>query len=216
MALDDSQGPDPALLRRAARGDPAATGELYRLFGARIYSLAVRMLASREAAEDVVHDVFVALPGVLGQFRGEGPFWAWLRRVAVTQILMRLRAERTRPRLVAWTDDAGADDVADEASAGHIERLLLGRTLESALAKLTPVSRAVVWLHDVEGWTHQEIAVEMQQTPSFSKSQLARAHARLRDLLAPGATVAPNARDAPEGNGRDNDTPRPGSVARPA
>jgi RNA polymerase sigma-70 factor (ECF subfamily) len=55
--------------------------------------------------------------------------------------------------------------------------------LERALAALSITARAVVWLHDVEGYTHEEIAGLMGRTPSFSKSQLARAHDRLRELL---------------------------------
>jgi RNA polymerase sigma-70 factor (ECF subfamily) len=55
--------------------------------------------------------------------------------------------------------------------------------LELALSLLAPVARTVVWLHDVEGYTHREIGALMNKTPSFSKSQLARAHGRLRELL---------------------------------
>ena len=55
--------------------------------------------------------------------------------------------------------------------------------LDAALANLPEVSRAVVWLHDVEGFTHKEIAGLMGKTESFSKSQLSRAYARLRPML---------------------------------
>jgi RNA polymerase sigma-70 factor (ECF subfamily) len=55
--------------------------------------------------------------------------------------------------------------------------------LDAALAALPPVSRAVVWLHDVEGFTHKEIATLMGRTESFSKSQLSRAYQRLRPML---------------------------------
>ncbi len=55
--------------------------------------------------------------------------------------------------------------------------------LERAFERLSETSRAVVWLHDVEGYTHEEIAEQMGKTVSFSKSQLARAHARLRGML---------------------------------
>jgi len=51
-------------------------------------------------------------------------------------------------------------------------------------------TRAVVWLHDVEGFTHAEIGIALGRSPSFSKSQLSRAHARLRDLLGAEATLA--------------------------
>jgi RNA polymerase sigma factor (sigma-70 family) len=182
---DDMQEPPPTLFDRVTAGDASALADLYRCYGARVYTLALRMLGSRDAAQDILHDVFVALPGALPQYRGDAPFWAWLRRVAVTRVLMRLRAERSRPQLVSWSEDAGAVDWPDPVAAGATERLLLARDLDAALSRLTPTSRAVVWLHDVEGWTHQEIATAMDRTVSFSKTQLARAHLRLRELLEP-------------------------------
>lgn len=66
--------------------------------------------------------------------------------------------------------------------------------LDAALASLPSVSRAVVWLHDVEGFTHKEIADLMGRTESFSKSQLSRAYQRLRPMLVvPGDDAAENA-----------------------
>jgi len=59
----------------------------------------------------------------------------------------------------------------------------LDAALERALMTLPSLSRAVVWLHDVEGYTHADIGFALGRTPSFSKSQLARAHRRLRDVL---------------------------------
>jgi RNA polymerase sigma factor (sigma-70 family) len=188
MTHEIPEEPCHDLLERARGGDDDAVGELYRRYGGRVYTLALRMLTVREAAEDVLQDVFVALPGALRQFRGDAPFWAWLRRVAVTRALMRIRAERARPRLVSWNRGADGEPLEwpDEAADGAADRALLARDLESALAALAPVSRAVVWLHDVEGWTHQEIAAAMGRSVSFSKSQLARAHQRLRGLLEAG------------------------------
>jgi RNA polymerase sigma-70 factor (ECF subfamily) len=63
--------------------------------------------------------------------------------------------------------------------------------LERALARLGAQARAVVWLHDVEGYTHAEIGALFGASASFSKSQLARAHERLRDLLQTGGGNAP-------------------------
>ncbi len=118
---------------------------------------------------------------------------------------MRIRAERSRPTLVAW-DTPGADRV-DEAASRAADRAFLARDLESALAGLPAVSRAVVWLHDVEGWTHQEIADAMGRSTSFSKSQLARAHSRLRTMLE---------RRSIGTAGVFEDAPDTGTAARPA
>ena len=93
---------------------------------------------------------------------------------------MRLRRNRYRE-----TDELDAEYVpsAKEASPG------LRMDLEAAMDRLTVTARAVVWLHDVEGYTHDEIADQMGRTVSFSKSQLARAHSRLRVWLGDEATA---------------------------
>jgi RNA polymerase sigma factor (sigma-70 family) len=169
--------PAPGLLERARRGDDAAFAELYRTYAGRVHTVAARMLRQREAAEDVLQEVFLELTRALGGFRGDAPFWAWLRRLTVSKVLMRLRAERSRPTLVS--DDYAPDPPGEDDA----DRAFVARDLEGALAELPPLTRAVVWLYDVEGWTHQEIAEAMGKTTSFSKSQLARAHQRLRRLL---------------------------------
>jgi RNA polymerase sigma-70 factor (ECF subfamily) len=64
--------------------------------------------------------------------------------------------------------------------------------LDAALANLPEVGRAVVWLHDVEGFTHREIAALMGKTESFSKSQLSRAYQRLRPMLSVNDAVEPS------------------------
>ena len=75
------------------------------------------------------------------------------------------------------------DELQDDTSPPRREDAALRMDLEAALERLSETSRAVVWLHDVEGYTHEEIAAMMERTVSFSKSQLARAHARLRRWL---------------------------------
>ena len=82
-----------------------------------------------------------------------------------------------------------ADELEDEISPTRKEDAHLRMDLESALDRLGETSRAVVWLHDVEGYTHEEIAEMMGKTVSFSKSQLARAHLRLRRWLGEEAAI---------------------------
>ncbi len=174
MALTPIPEPPEGLLQRVNAGDDAAFEALYRLYSAPAFTVAARMLGQREAAEDVLQDVFLDLPRTLRSYRGDGFFWGWLRRLVVNRVLMHLRSERSRPTLVAWE----SDEHGEWAEPG-----LFARDLEQALAALPPLTRAVVWLHDVEGWTHQEIADAVGRSQSFSKSQLSRAHSRLRALL---------------------------------
>jgi RNA polymerase sigma-70 factor (ECF subfamily) len=81
------------------------------------------------------------------------------------------------------------DELNDDFAPARREDTHLRMDLEAALERLGETSRAVVWLHDVEGYTHEEIAGMMGKTASFSKSQLARAHARLRRWLGEGPEV---------------------------
>jgi RNA polymerase sigma factor (sigma-70 family) len=99
--------------------------------------------------------------------------WGWVRTIAASKALMRLRRNKYRD----------TDELHDEFIGQRREDNHLRMDLEAALERLSETSRAVVWLHDVEGYTHEEIAGMMGKTPSFSKSALARAHARLRRWL---------------------------------
>lgn len=175
--------PPAGLLDRVAAGDERAFGELYGVYAGPVYTVAMRMLARADAAEEVLQEVCIKLLETVGCYRGDGPFWGWLRRLTVNQVLMRMRAEKARPELVAVDDPVGGD-WHGATSGPDPARALDGRALAAALAELPTTSRVVVWLYDVEGWTHQEIAAAMGRSVSFSKSQLVRAHAKLRELLA--------------------------------
>lgn len=166
---------DPSTLALARRGDMQAHADLYATFAPGVFTLARRMLASRVLAEDVLQETFVEVIRKIETFRGDAEFGTWVRRIAINRCLMQIRsAWNARRADVALADAPAVADNADD----RIE-------LERALDALTPTARAVVWLHDVEGLTHREIGRLMARTPSFSKSQLARAHERLRVLLEP-------------------------------
>jgi RNA polymerase sigma-70 factor (ECF subfamily) len=92
---------------------------------------------------------------------------------------MRIRREKYRE----------TEDYAEEYGAGSTRDPDAGLRLdlETAMSRLSDTARAVVWLHDVEGYTHEDIAEMMGKSVSFSKSQLARAHKRLRTWLQEGA-----------------------------
>lgn len=163
-------------LRAAQAGDPSAHETLFRRFQVPVYNLAWRILGNEAAAEEVVQDTFVEVLRKVKGFRGEAPLGGWVRRIAVNFSLMHLRSawhKRSVPLSLVGETAAGSDP----ARAG------LATDLAAALAQLPVKSRMVVWLYDVEGLTHKEIGEAMGKTPSFSKSQLARAHVRLRDLL---------------------------------
>jgi len=167
-----------AELARARAGDLEALEELYRAFQAPVYNLGRRICGNEEDAEDVLQDTFLEVCRSIGRFRGDGSLWSWVRRVAVSKALMLLRRERHRASCSLDGDGglAGMVGRAPPEPTGPID-------LETVLGRLTPLTRAVLWLHDVEGYTHEEIGELMGKTASFSKSQLSRAHRRLREWL---------------------------------
>jgi RNA polymerase sigma-70 factor (ECF subfamily) len=176
----------PALLERAREGDTAARAEVYRTFERPVRTLARRLVPQRMAAEDLAHDVFVDVFTRLHQFDGRGSFAGWVRSITVTRCLMHLRSPWQRSRRWFEGSDEDAFDAALRAApageAGVRDRVVQ-IDLERALARLGDTARAVVWLHDVEGYTHGEIGALFGASASFSKSQLARAHERLRASL---------------------------------
>jgi len=163
-----------SLVRRVRSGDLAALEQLYRAYEAGVYTLARRLTRTAEDAEDVLQETFLEVCRSLGSWRGEGSLWGWIRTIAASKALMRYRREKVRE----------ADEL-DETAMGGVQDpdVPLSLDLESALGRLAERTRAVVWLHDVEGYTHEEIAELMGMTTSFSKSQLARAHQKLRRWL---------------------------------
>jgi RNA polymerase sigma-70 factor (ECF subfamily) len=179
---------DPAIVRRAARGDVRAHEIIYRAYGSPVYSICLRFTRVPAHAEDLTQETFVEVIRSIRGFRGDAPVGAWIRRIAVSKALMFLRSawhSRGQSLDEDW-EEAAAGRAHTGAQPGHPEQAI---DLDAALATLPPVSRTVIWLHDVEGFTHKEIAALMGKTESFSKSQLSRAYQRLRPMLE-GETAA--------------------------
>jgi RNA polymerase sigma-70 factor (ECF subfamily) len=167
-----------ALVDRARRGEAGAFEQIYRLFERPVFTLALRLTGEREEAQDVLQDTMLKLFDRVGEFRGESPFWGWLRQIAVNEALMRLRRRGRLPQTEEAVDaELESHDVMLPAAAA--DAALLTR----ALGRMADATRSVLWLYHAEGYTHDEIAGLMGRTPSFSKSQLARGTRKLRELL---------------------------------
>jgi RNA polymerase sigma factor (sigma-70 family) len=168
-------------LAAARAGDVKARSALFERVAPAALGIIRRLVAQRALADDLLQDTLIAMYEHLDDFRGEAPFGVWVRSIAVSRCLMSFRSpwHRARVALEAWTEDSRAASESEVRTSDLID-------LDRALARLSPVTRAVVWLYDVEGWSHEEIARAFERTVSFSKSQLARGHARLRtELQAP-------------------------------
>ena len=170
---------DELLVARAKRGDINALEGLYEAFSEPVYTLARRLCRSRGEAEEVLQETFLEVVRSVRRYRGDGAFGAWIRRVAVSKALTSLRRRRRGGIEMTGSNHRGLEAAPATVSDEGWRRV----DLERALARLPDDSRAVVWLHDVEGLTHVEIAGIFGRSTSFSKSQLARAHAKLRSWL---------------------------------
>ena len=174
------------LVFKARCGEESAQASLYTALAPATFGLIRRIVGSRALAEDLFQDTMMTVFERLGSYRGEAPLGAWVRRIAVTKCLMYLRSPWHRARLVIdrSNDEPGTYReelpplITPDARVEHHD-------MERGLATLSPTARAVVWLYDVEGYSHEEIAQAFGRTVSFSKSQLARAHARLREWFEP-------------------------------
>jgi len=171
------------LVRRATQGDETALHALYRRYAPRVYAVVRRFAGDDALAEDWAQEtwirVFRALPG----FRGEAAFSTWLHRVAVNSALQGRRA-RSRH------DIREAPLAADHGGATRPDPMALRMSLEAALQRLPDGMRQVLVLHDVEGFTHDEIGDMLGVAAGTSKSQLFKARAKMRELLGSAEMAA--------------------------
>ncbi len=175
------------LIQRAQCGDDAAIRTLYERHAPRVYAVVHRLAGDDALAEDWAQDAWIQAIRALPGFRGDAQFSTWLHRIAVNSALQgkRWRERRTRH------EDPLPPSIPVRENAG---RTLLRMRLERALRQLPHGMRRVLLLHDVEGYTHEEIAEALGVNVGTSKSQLFKARARMRELL----TVAPATANAEE------------------
>jgi RNA polymerase sigma-70 factor (ECF subfamily) len=165
------------LVARAVAGDAGAERALYDAHVERVYRLAYRMAGDDDLARDITQDTFVRAFGRLATFRHESAFATWLHRITMSVALSALDSAQRRGRREAPLED----DLAAPERGGDPD---LRARLAAAIDALPPGYRAVFVLHDVEGYTHEEIGAALGVRPGTSKAQLFHARARLRERLA--------------------------------
>ena len=166
----------PDFVDRLRAGQADALAQAYDLYAPTVYRIGYRLLGEAAEAEDLVQDVFVGLSRAVRTFEGRGTFESWLRRVATRTALMKLRQHQTR-RQILWRERTRLTRVEREAPMA--ERL----DLEAALRHLDPSQRAVFFLKDVEGHTHEEIAELLGISVGAARVRLHRARRKLRQYL---------------------------------
>ena len=173
---------DDALLAACRRGESVAQHQLYRLLAYQLMGVCLRYCPNRTEAEDALQNTFIKIFTRLDQYRGQGPFEAWTRRIAVTTSLHAVEQHRLR-------HPGPTGDTLDELAAGlpsaepsALEHLATADLL-ALLHTLPPGYRTVLNLYAVEGYSHQEIGELLGIAEGTSKSQLARARRLLETRL---------------------------------
>ena len=175
-----SQVDDKQLIGRIQAGDPAAERQFFETYADRIHRIVYRFVGDPEAAQDCVQETFIRAFDRLGTFRGESALGTWLGSIAVSVALNALRGrKRDEKRHAPWE---AAEAVA--APSARVSEPDLKTRLHAEIDQLPEGYRMVFLLHDVEGYTHEEIGTMLGVQSGTSKAQLFRARARLRDRLA--------------------------------
>lgn len=169
---------DALLVRRAIDGDERALRTLWSQYAPRVDAVVRRLVGDPDEAEDVAQEVWIQIFRALPGFRGDAQFGTWAHRIAVNRTLNALRRSRRLHLTETPIDETSATSTPDD------ERPFVRASIDAATARLAPGARAVFVLHDVEGYTHEEIAATLGITAGGSKSQLFKARLRMRRMLA--------------------------------
>lgn len=173
----DGVGSIDDVVRRAQQGDVDAFGTLYRAHAAAVFTLCRRMVGDDTEARELLQDVFVRAWERLTTFRGESSLGTWLHRLGANVVLERLRAsKRDAERMVDGDDDS----YGSRSNVGQIEARL---DLDAALLRLPNGARVVFVLHDIEGYSHDEIARMTGIAAGTARAQLWRARRALMKIL---------------------------------
>lgn len=182
---------DVELAALAATGDRDAFGELVRRHGAAVRSLLRRMGAQAAEADDAAQDAFVAAFERIGEYRGEGAFAAWVKKIAARQHLRRLQRDRRLRELALSEEEPQGPAPGESEAAGRID-------LDEALRTLPAAERLCVSMCYGAGLSHSEAADALNLPLGTVKSHVKRGLDRLRTRLAPSGGVAVEER---RGNG---------------
>jgi RNA polymerase sigma-70 factor (ECF subfamily) len=188
MAKRDEGG----LIARVRAGDGGAFEDLIRPHEGRVYQTVLRITRNPTDAADVYQNAMLAAFDKLAAFRGDAAFGTWLHQIAVNAALMHRRAARQSP--VVLEEDLPSFNwmggytqrVHDwsESAEDQVYRAELRRALSDALESLPDLERTIVWLKDVAGLSHDEIATATESTVLAVRTRLHRARLRLRERLA--------------------------------
>ena len=183
-STDATVGRESTLAARAQRGEVDAFEELYRAHAGRVYALCLRLTADSTRARELTQDVFVKAWEALPEFRGDSNITTWLHRIAVNAMLMQRRSDKRRTARVSLAGDEDDDADATVQGAAPPMDVATAIDLERAVAALPPGVRRAFVLHDVEGYSHEEMARMTGLAAGTLRAQLHRARQLLIRTLS--------------------------------
>lgn len=165
------------MVRALQKGDPKAQRYFYDKYAARMLAVCVRYLTDQMEAEDVMIEGFMKVFERIDQFKGEGSFEGWVRRLITNEALMRLRSRRH------IEVDIEAPEAQYQTNFDWADNSLETDDLLLLIGKLPTGYRTIFNLYAIEGYSHAEIAEKLGISESTSKSQLHRARGLLQQML---------------------------------
>ncbi len=169
---------DQHLIDSCKKGDRASQKVLYDSLAPKMFSICIRYIGDRTAAQDVLQDGFVTLFSKLDSFKGEGSFEGWARRIFVTTALMELRKKDA----LKMSEELEVVRGVKAETVGQLENISY-RELMSLVTSLPPGFRTVFNLYAIEGYSHKEISQMLEITETTSRTQLRRARLWLQDKI---------------------------------
>jgi RNA polymerase sigma-70 factor (ECF subfamily) len=166
------------LLEACVIQDRRAQKALYELYSPRMLTLCIRYVGDRERAKDIMHDAFITVFEKIGSYSASGSFEGWLRRIFVNTALMSLR----KSDVLKYSEDLTVVErevTIDDAAFGNMS----SKDLLRLIASMPDGFRTVFNMYAIEGFSHQEIAKEMNISEGSSRSQLSRARSWLQERI---------------------------------
>ena len=159
-------------------GDPDARRALYEKYGGVLYSICCRYLKDRVVAEDILHDSIITIFSKVKDYRGDGSFEGWCKRIAVNTALGYIRKNNPLDKSL----DIESAVTLKDSDASIISQISNNELLES-IQTLSEGYRTILNLYAIEGYSHKEIGELLHISEVTSRSQYSRARARLIDIL---------------------------------
>lgn len=168
------------VIEKCRKGNAKAQYELYNLYSRAMYNICLRMMRTREAAEDMLQEAFTDAFGKLETFRFDSGFGSWLKRIVINNCINELNRRKTD---LEFFDDMHIFENEDETDDREYENQLSVQNIKKAMEFLPGGSRIIFSLYLLEGYDHVEISQILNISESNSKSQYMRAKNRIKEIL---------------------------------